>query len=136
MRGERSSTLRSHHMARIIGSKWCDSNYSIMRLIGIVIVGLVVLSSAQEISSSAHEQQASSYKGTNYKENIGPNYVVRVSKNSSQPATRSGYKHVWPVSSFNSIYESILYIYDIFIDAILICFVLFIIHIYDSRLFV
>ena len=79
-------------MAGIIGPRWCN-----MRLNGntcvigfLLLASVVLLVSAQEVT----EQKASNQE-------IEPNYVARVvvSKNSSShPATRSGYKHVWPVS--------------------------------------
>lgn len=88
-------------MAGIIGPKWCN-----MRVIGIcMIVFLVVASSILVSAQEITEQKASNQE-------IGPNYVARVSKNSSHPATRSGYNHVWPVSS---IYLSLLILYWYFV---------------------
>ena len=77
-------------MAGIFGLRWCNMRLTGICVTGFLLVASVLLVSAQEFT----EQKASN-------QDIEPNFVARVvvSKNSSSHlATRSGYKHVWPVS--------------------------------------
>ncbi|PON88445.1 Transmembrane protein TauE-like [Trema orientale] len=77
-------------MAGFIGPKWCNMRVTRICMLGLLVVAPSLLVSAQEITV----QKVSSQE-------IEPNYAARVvSKNSSHPATRSGYTHVWPDMKF------------------------------------
>ncbi|XP_062088552.1 sulfite exporter TauE/SafE family protein 3-like [Humulus lupulus] len=79
-------------MAKKFGPKWCNN----MRVIGVCMIGFLVVASSV-LLVSGNEISTAQKAAT---QEIYPNYVTRVSNNSSHPNTRSGYIHVWPDMKF------------------------------------